>query len=274
MPDSPSVTTGGRLRAWGLFLLGRVGAALMLAVGLTLVASAGVLLRWLVDPNEGDLETTVFTEAVPLLHTWYLVVLAHALLVVLLPRGPWEPLVVCTAVLFVVLAWVGLEAPSPVATPGAPDGNAAALAGALFGWDTPPLQNPPGVAGVARTILGVLLTCAAVMVARDFRRPRSGSRPSRAGGSKTRRSAGALCAFVAVGVAAWMVVLALVVGTGATAVLDDVPSPVVVLFTPIPAEERWQELLFGLVFLLLPVGYAAAHAARSLLNTSVGGSER
>lgn len=269
MDDPPSTTQGERIRAWWIFLLGRVGAALLLSVGLVLVASAGMVLRWLVNPSEGDLETIVFTEPAPLLHTWYPIVLVHSLLVVLLPRGPWSPLVVCAAALFTVLVWVGPEAPNPIATPGAPDGDAAVLAGALFGWDTPPLQHPPGVAGVARTILGVLLVCAAVMVARDFRRPRSRPRSSRGGRSRLRRPAGVLCALVAVCVAAWVVLLAFVAVTGGTAVLDGALSPITALFTPVPTEGRWQELLFGLVFVLFPVGYAAVHAARSLLNVSV-----
>ena len=90
-PCGPSRPRGALIRAWARFLLGRAAVALGLAAGLVLVSGLGPLLRGVVDPGPGVLGTIVLTEPAPLLYPWYAVVLGHALLLCLLPRGPWPP---------------------------------------------------------------------------------------------------------------------------------------------------------------------------------------
>ncbi len=237
--------------------------ALGLAAGLVLVSGLGPLLRGLAEPGPGVLDAIVLTEPAPLLYPWYAVVLGHALLLCLLPRGPWPPFVVLAGALLLVLAWFSVPAPSPVALPPDPSGGAAELASALFGADAPPAAQEVTAGALARIVFGVLVVCAALMIARDVRAPVTRPRPSRSGAALVAAGASALFALVAL---VWSAALLYTLVTGGTALRGGPFGPWMAPDTFAPGRGWAERSAAALTLVALPLLYTGVQVTRTLLR--------
>lgn len=261
-PRGSSGPRSVRIRAWSRFLLGRAAVALGLAAGLVLVSGLGPLLRGVAGPGPGALGAIVLTEPAPLLYPWYVVVLGHTLLLCLLPRGPWPPVVVLAGALLIALAWFSVPAPAPVALPLDPSGGAAGLAAALFGTDAPPAVQEATVGTLARIVFGVLVVCAALMIARDVRAPVGRPRPSRSGAASV---AGGACALLAVVALVWSAALLYALVTG-DAALRESPFGVFVEPDTLAPGRGWTERgTAALTLVAVPLLYAGVQGTRTLL---------
>ncbi|MBE2997508.1 hypothetical protein IDM40_02150 [Nocardiopsis sp. HNM0947] len=265
-PAEPRTPLRARIGAWARFLLGRAAVALVLAAGLVLVSGAGPLLRDAADPGPGVLGAIVLTEPAPLMYPWYAVVLAHALLLCLLPRGPWPVFVFAAAVVVTALAWLSVPAPDPVALPPEPSGGAADLAAALFGTDAPPAAQEVTAGSLARIVFGVLVLSAAVMIARDVRAPR----PDRAPGPPRRTTgtlvAAGVCALLALVALVWTAALLYTLATGDPSLREGRLGAFVEPDTLAPGRGWAERSAAALTLVALPLLYAGVQGARTLLR--------
>lgn len=260
-PRGPSEPRSALVRAWARFLLGRTAVALGLAVGLVLVSGLGPLLRGVAEPGPGVFGAIVLTEPAPLLYPWYPVVLGHALLLCLLPRGPWPPFVVLAGALLIALARFSVPVPAPVALPPAPSGGAADLAAALFGADAPPAVQEVTVGALARIVFGVLVVCAALMSARDVRAPVGRPRSFRSG---TASVAAGACALLALAALVWSAALLYTLVTG-DAALRDAPFGAFVEPDTLAPGRGWAERsAAALTLVALPLLYTGVQGTRTL----------
>ncbi|WP_017607828.1 hypothetical protein [Nocardiopsis xinjiangensis] len=259
----PSRPRGALIRAWARFLLGRTAVALGLAAGLVLVSGLGPLLRGVADPGPGALGAIVLTEPAPLLYPWYAVVLGHALLLCLLPRGPWPPFAALAGALLIALAWFSVPAPASVALSPAPSGGAADLAAALFGTDAPPAVQEATVGALARIVFGLLVVCAALMIARDVRAPAVRPPSFRSGAASVAAGACALLALVAL---VWSAALLYTLVTGGAALREGPFGAFVVPDTFAPGRGWAERGAAALTLVAMPLLYAGVQGTRTLLR--------
>lgn len=262
-PRGPSEPRSAAARAWARFLLARASVALGLAAGIVLVSGLGPLLRGVADPGPGVLGAIVLTEPAPLLYPWYAVVLGHALLLCVLPRGPWPPFVVLAGALLIALAWFSVPAPAPVALPPDPSGPSADLAAALFGTDAPPAVQEATVGSLARIVFGILVVCAALMIARDVRAPVGRPRSLHPGAASVAAGACALLALVAL---VWSAALLYTLVTGDT-VLREGPFGAFVEPDTLAPGRGWAERgAAALTLVAIPLLYAGVQGTRTFLR--------
>ena len=260
LPSEPRST---RARAWARFLLGRAAVALGLAAGLVLVSGLGPLLRGVADPGPGALGAIVLTEPAPLLYPWYAVVLGHAFLLCLLPRGPRPSFVVLAGALLIALAWFSVPAPAPVALPPAPSGGAADLAAALFGTDAPPAVQEATAGTLARIVFGVLVVCAALMIARDVRAP--AGQPCSLHPWTASLAAGA-CALLALVALVWSTALLYTLVTGDAALREGPFGAFVEPDTLAPGRGWAERGAAALTLVAIPLLYAGVQGTRTFLR--------
>ncbi|WP_017615786.1 hypothetical protein [Nocardiopsis salina] len=255
-----------RIGAWARFLVGRAGVALGLAAGLVLVSGAGPLLRDTADPGPGVLGAIVLTEPAPLMYPWYAVVLGHALLLCLLPRGPWAVFVFAAALVVTALAWLSVPAPDTVALPPDPSGSAVDLASVLFGADAPPAVQEATAGSLARIVLGVLLLSAAVMIARDVRAPLPDRSPGRSRRTRGTLVAVGACALLALVALVWTAALLYTLATGDPALREGSLGAFVEPDTLAPGRGWAERSAAALTLVALPLVYAGVQGTRTLLG--------
>ena len=165
--------------------------------------------------------------------------------------------------LLIALAWFSVPAPASVALPPAPSGGAADLAAALFGTDVPPAVQEATVGTLARIVFGLLVVCAAVMIARDVRAPAGRPRSFHSGAASVAAGACALLALVAL---VWSAALLYTLVTGAPALREGPFGAFVVPDTFAPGRGWAERGAAALTLVAMPLLYAGVQGTRTLLR--------